>query len=159
MARTGCFVVNIGDMLEIWTNGLWQSTKHRVVHRSGNLRVSVPFFYEPDLDAVIEPLEKCVERTGGKKLYERKIYGTHLVEVRNMIGMRSNADRCGRKSVVIFMGAEMRRRRTRRNHGRRWSWLRNYSRTINYLDLPERPIVSGPISQMSAGVAAAACVE
>ena len=47
----GAFVVNIGDMMERWTNGLWKSTTHRVVHRGDAFRVSVPFFYEPDFEA------------------------------------------------------------------------------------------------------------
>ena len=48
----GAFVVNIGDMMERWTNGLWKSTPHRVIHRGDSFRVSVPFFYEPDFDAM-----------------------------------------------------------------------------------------------------------
>jgi isopenicillin N synthase-like dioxygenase len=77
---TGCFVVNIGDMMEVWTNGLWTSTKHRVVHKTGGYRVSVPFFYEPNWDAVVNPLERCVEMTGGISKYAGKVYGEHLVE-------------------------------------------------------------------------------
>ena len=75
----GAFVVNIGDMIERWTNGEWKSTNHRVIHRGSNFRVSVPFFFEPDFDAVVSPLPKCVERTGGKLKYERVVYGQHLV--------------------------------------------------------------------------------
>ncbi|MBO6784556.1 MAG: isopenicillin N synthase family oxygenase [Alphaproteobacteria bacterium] len=52
----GAFVVNVGDMLENWTNGRFISVKHRVVNRSGNERYSVPYFLNPDLDAVVEPL-------------------------------------------------------------------------------------------------------
>src|SRR6187549_1458378 len=37
----GCFVVNIGDMIERWTNGVWKSNVHRVVHRGQGYRVSV----------------------------------------------------------------------------------------------------------------------
>lgn len=52
----GAFVVNVGDMLENWTNGRFISIKHRVINRSGNERYSVPYFLNPDLDAVVEPL-------------------------------------------------------------------------------------------------------
>lgn len=74
----GAYVVNIGDMLEVWTNGLWQSTKHRVIHKSQEMRVSVPFFYEPNLEAVVRPLGRCVERTGGVEKYGTVVYGEHL---------------------------------------------------------------------------------
>jgi isopenicillin N synthase-like dioxygenase len=75
----GAFVVNIGDMIERWTNGEWMSTKHRVIHRGEEFRVSVPFFFEPDFEAVVEPLAKCVERTGGERRYDKVVYGEHLI--------------------------------------------------------------------------------
>jgi isopenicillin N synthase-like dioxygenase len=52
----GCVVCNIGEMWEIWTNGLYRSTLHRVVHRGSNYRVSIPFFFEPNFDAIVRPL-------------------------------------------------------------------------------------------------------
>ena len=75
----GAFVVNIGDMMERWTNGLWKSTQHRVIHRGKHGRVSVPFFFEPDFDAKIKPLATCVSRTGGAELYKEIQYGEHLL--------------------------------------------------------------------------------
>ena len=77
-AIPGAFVVNIGDMMETWTNGLWKSTPHRVIHRGENFRVSVPFFFEPNWDAKVTPLPQCVERTGGKRKYKEVCYGDHL---------------------------------------------------------------------------------
>lgn len=63
----GTFVVNIGDMIEQWTNGYWKSTLHRVVHRGDEYRVSVPFFYEPAFGAGVRPLRRFVEEgVGGK---------------------------------------------------------------------------------------------
>jgi isopenicillin N synthase-like dioxygenase len=76
----GAFVVNIGDMIERWTNGLWKSTKHRVIHRRNGYRVSVPFFYEPNFEAEIKPLGKCVERSGEEPIHEGGMYGKHLME-------------------------------------------------------------------------------
>jgi isopenicillin N synthase-like dioxygenase len=75
----GAFVVNIGDMIERWTNGLWKSTRHRVIHRGDGYRVSVPFFYEPNFDALVKPLQKCVDRTGGNPVHTGNTYGEHLL--------------------------------------------------------------------------------
>lgn len=75
---SGTFVCNIGDMLKVWTNGLYQPTLHRVMNRSPKYRVSVPFFYEPNFDAVVEPLEFCKEVTGGISLFQPVVYGEHI---------------------------------------------------------------------------------
>ncbi|KAF2689980.1 Clavaminate synthase-like protein [Lentithecium fluviatile CBS 122367] len=75
----GAFVVNIGDMIERWTNGLWLSTRHRVIHRGDGYRVSVPFFYEPNFDAVVKPLASCVERSGKPPIHHGNTYGEHLM--------------------------------------------------------------------------------
>ncbi|OVA15883.1 Isopenicillin N synthase [Macleaya cordata] len=75
----GTFVCNIGDMLKIWSNGMYESTLHRVINNSPKYRVSVAFFYEPNFDAVIEPLEFCKQKVGGIQKCERAVYGEHLV--------------------------------------------------------------------------------
>jgi isopenicillin N synthase-like dioxygenase len=49
-------VVNVGDMLELWTGGRLVSTPHRVVNRSGRQRQSFPFFCKPRWDVIVEPL-------------------------------------------------------------------------------------------------------
>ena len=51
----GTLVVNIGDLLARWSNDRFRSTLHRVVNRSGRRRLSIPVFYDPDSDAVIDP--------------------------------------------------------------------------------------------------------
>ncbi|MET7436326.1 isopenicillin N synthase family dioxygenase [Streptomyces sp. NPDC005496] len=53
----GAFVVNLGELLEVATNGYLVATNHRVVSPPGATeRFSVPFFYNPRLDARVEPL-------------------------------------------------------------------------------------------------------
>ena len=49
-------LVNVGDMLETWSGGYFQSTPHKVVNSSGAERVSFPFFAVPRHDVLIEPL-------------------------------------------------------------------------------------------------------
>ncbi|MER6556568.1 2-oxoglutarate and iron-dependent oxygenase domain-containing protein [Streptomyces sp. NPDC001027] len=53
----GAFVVNLGELLEVATNGYLLATNHRVVSPPSAVeRYSVPFFYNPRLDARVEPL-------------------------------------------------------------------------------------------------------
>jgi isopenicillin N synthase-like dioxygenase len=50
----GAFVVNIGELLEYATNGYLKATVHRVISPSiGSDRISIPFFFNPALDATI----------------------------------------------------------------------------------------------------------
>ena len=53
----GALVVNLGEMLEVATEGYLAATIHRVqAPPPGVDRYSVPFFWSPRLDAVIEPV-------------------------------------------------------------------------------------------------------
>jgi isopenicillin N synthase-like dioxygenase len=59
-AIPGSFVVNIGDLMAFWTGGRWASTVHRVVNpeeANAPSRISIPFFYLPNHDASIEPMQ------------------------------------------------------------------------------------------------------
>ncbi|GAA1944947.1 isopenicillin N synthase family dioxygenase [Kitasatospora viridis] len=54
----GAFVVNLGELLEVATEGYLKATSHRVVSPPGGAeRFSAPFFYNPRLDAHIAPLD------------------------------------------------------------------------------------------------------
>ena len=48
----GTFIINIGDMMARWTNGLFSSTPHRVINRTGKERYSMPFFYGANYETV-----------------------------------------------------------------------------------------------------------
>lgn len=50
------YVINLGEVMKIWTNGLFMATPHRVINRSGRERYSIPFFMNPTHDAIITPI-------------------------------------------------------------------------------------------------------
>ena len=65
----GAFVVNIGELLEVATNGYLKATVHRVLSpEPGTDRISVPFFYNPALSSNIPvldlPAELAIQATG-----------------------------------------------------------------------------------------------
>jgi isopenicillin N synthase-like dioxygenase len=75
----GTFIVNLSDMLERWTNGMFKSTVHRVVSSGNAERYSVAFFFEPHFDTVIRCIDKCLKE-GEKPKYAETTCGGHLLE-------------------------------------------------------------------------------
>lgn len=51
------YVVNVGDMLDTWTKGMYKSNLHRVINKSGGDRYSVPYFFDGNLEYIIKPLD------------------------------------------------------------------------------------------------------
>jgi isopenicillin N synthase-like dioxygenase len=72
------FVVNLGDMMPRWTNDLYRSNPHRVINKSHHqARYSIPFFYEPNYEAPIDPIASTVTEQSSRK-YKTITAGEHL---------------------------------------------------------------------------------
>lgn len=54
-AQPGDFVINFGEMLEMWTEGRVKATLHRV-KGSAEERISVPLFFNPNFDTNVAPM-------------------------------------------------------------------------------------------------------
>lgn len=71
-AIEGTFVVNIGELMQRWTNDRFVATPHRVLKPGDDEpvvpRISAPFFLKPDVDAVIEPIV-AIMRDGDQPRY------------------------------------------------------------------------------------------
>lgn len=53
----GTFLCNIGDMLDRLTGGRYRSTPHRVRNVTSRQRLSWPFFFDPNVEAEVRPIE------------------------------------------------------------------------------------------------------
>ncbi|NGO12050.1 isopenicillin N synthase family oxygenase [Streptomyces sp. HC44] len=79
----GSFVINIGDLMAIWTNNKWVSTIHRVVNPprefSHRERYSIPFFHQPNFDTLIECIPTCTT-PGNPPRHEPVLSGEYIME-------------------------------------------------------------------------------
>eukprot|EP00741_Cyanophora_paradoxa_P005817 tig00000113_g5638.t1 len=52
----GAYVINIGDMTQVWSNGRFYAAEHRVKANESQERYSAPFFYNPGYGVDVAPL-------------------------------------------------------------------------------------------------------
>ena len=72
----GAFVVNLGDLVPEWTNGLYHSSLHRVFNtRPDQDRYSVVLFYNPRYETVVETIPSCL--APGEKPRPSFVSGEH----------------------------------------------------------------------------------
>jgi len=65
----GAFVINTGDMMQVWSNDYYQAAIHRVLAMDESDRYSIPFFFNPSASTNVSPLPTVVsdERPGRYK--------------------------------------------------------------------------------------------
>jgi isopenicillin N synthase-like dioxygenase len=61
ISKPGELLINIGDMMQIWSGGRFVSTPHYVVNHSGKDRYAFPYFAAPNPETVVEPATDPVE--------------------------------------------------------------------------------------------------
>jgi isopenicillin N synthase-like dioxygenase len=65
--RKDTFVINIGDMIQVWSNDKYKAPLHRVKVNSTRERYSAPFFYNPAYKTDVQPIE--VDGSNEGKVY------------------------------------------------------------------------------------------
>ncbi|MEL6103061.1 MAG: 2-oxoglutarate and iron-dependent oxygenase domain-containing protein [Pseudomonadota bacterium] len=80
----GAFIVNIGDLMQRWTNDVWRSTMHRVVNPPANAgsaarRMSVVYFCNPNFDTEVACFSSLLD-AGQVPKYEATTVGEHYLK-------------------------------------------------------------------------------
>ncbi|MED6223339.1 hypothetical protein PIB30_073031 [Stylosanthes scabra] len=73
----GALMINIGDALQIMSNGRYKSIEHRVTAHGSKNRISVPVFVNPRLSDVIGPLPQILA-SGEKAKYKNVLYSDYV---------------------------------------------------------------------------------
>nr|GLL31750.1 feruloyl CoA ortho-hydroxylase 1-like [Ipomoea trifida] len=72
----GALVINIGDALQIMSNGRYKSIEHRVMANETNDRISVPVFVNPRPNDIVGPLPEVLA-SGEKPVYKPVLYSDY----------------------------------------------------------------------------------
>ncbi|CAN8259465.1 unnamed protein product [Cochlearia groenlandica] len=73
----GSFVINIGDAMQIMSNGKYKSVEHRVLANGNSNRISVPIFVNPKPESVIGPLSEVIAN-GEEPVYRDVVYSDYV---------------------------------------------------------------------------------
>ena len=79
--RENAFIVNIADTLQLWSNGMFKSARHRAVLNGENHRYSIPFFVGANRELKIDCLPNTVVEGHpifGQCNHETFTYGEYL---------------------------------------------------------------------------------
>lgn len=76
--RDDALIVNIGEMLQLWTSQYFKATPHRVINHRDKYRISAPFFFEPNLSTIVKPLP--IHDTAAKP-HQAMLYGEHMLKI------------------------------------------------------------------------------
>ncbi|KAK3146732.1 hypothetical protein QOZ80_3BG0271020 [Eleusine coracana subsp. coracana] len=54
------FIINVGDLIQVWSNDRYESAEHRVSVNSEKERFSMPYFFNPASYTMVEPLKELL---------------------------------------------------------------------------------------------------
>ncbi|KAK9055953.1 hypothetical protein SSX86_027040 [Deinandra increscens subsp. villosa] len=72
------FIVNVGDILEIMSNGVYNSIEHRATVNATKERISLAMFFNPKLEADVGPAKSLTTNTGEPPVYKTLIMEQYL---------------------------------------------------------------------------------
>ncbi|XXG49214.1 hypothetical protein AAC387_Pa02g3457 [Persea americana] len=90
------YIINVGDIIQVWSNDKYVSVEHRVVVNSQKERLSIPFFLNPAYSVMVKPLEELLQEHDPPK-YKEYNWGRFLKSRKD-----SNFKKLGVENVQIY---------------------------------------------------------
>lgn len=78
-AIKGSIVVNVGDILQVWSNNRYKSVVHRVKSNSTKERYSLAYFSSPGLKTEVKPIPQCTTEVGVAPAYRPFLYEEYMM--------------------------------------------------------------------------------
>lgn len=87
------YIINVGDIIQVWSNDKYDSVEHRVMVNSERERFSIPFFFNPSHSTMVKPLVELAtdenpanykEYNWGKFFATRKLSNFKKLAVENI---------------------------------------------------------------------------
>ncbi|KAK3412449.1 hypothetical protein EUGRSUZ_I01200 [Eucalyptus grandis] len=87
------FIINVGDIIKVWSNEAYDSVEHRAMVNSKKDRISIPFFFMPPHYTMVQPVEELTDEHNppkyrpynwGKYLVSRKTSNFKKLDVENL---------------------------------------------------------------------------
>ncbi|XP_022866704.1 protein DMR6-LIKE OXYGENASE 2-like [Olea europaea var. sylvestris] len=89
------YIINVGDLIQVWSNDEYVSVEHRVIVNSEKERLSIPFFLNPPNSTWVEPLEELINKQNPAK-YKPYNWGEFLAK-----RARSNFEKLDVENIQI----------------------------------------------------------
>ncbi|XP_008792706.2 probable 2-oxoglutarate-dependent dioxygenase ANS [Phoenix dactylifera] len=77
------YIINVGDIIQVWSNDKYQSAEHRVSVNSVGERFSIPFFFNPALYVMVQPLEELIDEEKRPAKYNAYNWGEFFKSRKN----------------------------------------------------------------------------
>ncbi|XP_004505175.1 protein LATERAL BRANCHING OXIDOREDUCTASE 1-like [Cicer arietinum] len=85
------YIINVGDIIQVWSNDAYESVEHRVMVNSEKERFSIPFFFFPAHDTEVKPLEELINEENPSR-YKPYNWGKFLVNRKSSNFQKKNVE-------------------------------------------------------------------
>ncbi|XP_074571229.1 protein LATERAL BRANCHING OXIDOREDUCTASE 1-like [Curcuma longa] len=85
------FIINVGDIVQVWSNDKYESAEHRVSVNTTKERFSIPFFFNPAHYVMVKPLDELLDENNVAK-YEEFNWGEFFMARSNSNFKKSDVE-------------------------------------------------------------------